>query len=85
MYPLIFREKALTIKERDRLSFSQVSKRFDVDESGFAHDMPRTHGYSTKGERCCEIKDWHAKGTGNSKRKAEKAAAKKALKKMRKE
>ncbi len=30
MYPLIFREKVLSIKERDRLSFSQVGKRFDV-------------------------------------------------------
>ena len=22
-----------------------------IDESGFAHDMPRTHGYSDKGKR----------------------------------
>lgn len=33
-----------------------------LDESGFAHDMPRTHGYSTKGHRCWGIKDWQAKG-----------------------
>jgi hypothetical protein len=23
-----------------------------IDESGFAHDMTRTHGYSAKGSRC---------------------------------
>lgn len=23
-----------------------------LDESGFAHDMPRTHGYALKGKRC---------------------------------
>jgi hypothetical protein len=23
-----------------------------IDESGFAHDMPRTHGYAKIGERC---------------------------------
>ena len=23
-----------------------------VDESGFAHSMPRTHGYSRMGKRC---------------------------------
>ncbi len=37
-----------------------------VDESGFAHDMPRTHGYSTKGKRCYGELDWHAKGRVNA-------------------
>lgn len=36
-----------------------------VDESGFAHDMPRTHGYSTKGKRCYGVQDWGAKGRTN--------------------
>lgn len=36
-----------------------------IDESGFAHDMPRTHGYSTKGERCFGTQDWGAKGRTN--------------------
>ena len=31
-----------------------------VDESGFAHDMPRTHGYSLKGKRCFGTNDWNA-------------------------
>ena len=37
-----------------------------LDESGFAHDMPRTHGYSFKGERCFGIHDWGAKGRTNA-------------------
>jgi hypothetical protein len=23
-----------------------------IDESGFTHDMPRTHGHSPKGQKC---------------------------------
>jgi len=37
-----------------------------IDESGFAHDMPRTHGYSDKGERCYATHDWGAKGRTNA-------------------
>lgn len=37
-----------------------------LDESGFAHDMPRTHGYSIKGERCYGKHDWGAKATTNA-------------------
>ena len=36
-----------------------------LDESGFAHDMPRTHGYCARGRRCIGIKDWQAKGRTN--------------------
>lgn len=36
-----------------------------IDESGFAHDMPRTHGYATKGKRCFGTHDWGAKGRTN--------------------
>lgn len=36
-----------------------------IDESGFAHDMPRTHGYSDKGKRCYGKHDWGAKGRTN--------------------
>ncbi|WP_218152043.1 hypothetical protein [Nitrosomonas communis] len=24
--------------------------------------MPRTHGYAPMGERCHDVKDWHARG-----------------------
>jgi transposase len=37
-----------------------------IDESGFAHDMPRTHGYSLKGQRCYGKHDWGAKGRTNA-------------------
>lgn len=33
-----------------------------IDESGFAHDMPRRHGYSFVGRRCYGVQDWHARG-----------------------
>ena len=37
-----------------------------VDESGFALDAPRTHGYTQKGKRCYGRRDWHAKGRLNA-------------------
>lgn len=37
-----------------------------IDESGFAHDMPRTHGYSMQGKRCYGRHDWGARGRTNA-------------------
>jgi len=37
-----------------------------MDESGFAHDMPRHYGYSLKGKRCFAVHDWGAKGRTNA-------------------
>ena len=37
-----------------------------IDESGFAHGMPRTHGYAKIGERCFGTHDWGAKGRTNA-------------------
>lgn len=37
-----------------------------LDESGFAVDAQRTHGYTDKGNRCYSQKDWHAKGRVNA-------------------
>ena len=37
-----------------------------IDESGFAHDMPRQHGYAPIGTRCVGKHDWHAKGRINA-------------------
>jgi len=37
-----------------------------LDESGFAVDSPRTHGYSAEGSRCYAAKDWHARGRLNA-------------------
>jgi transposase len=36
-----------------------------LDESGFAFDIPRTHGYSIIGQRCYGEQDWHARGRTN--------------------
>ena len=37
-----------------------------LDESGFANDMPRTHAYSARGNRCYDTCDWHSKGRINA-------------------
>ena len=37
-----------------------------LDESGFSHDMPRTHGYAPKGQRCFGNHDWGARGRTNA-------------------
>lgn len=37
-----------------------------IDESGFAQDSPRTHGYALKGQRCVGKHDWGAKGRTNA-------------------
>jgi len=36
-----------------------------IDESGFAHDMPRRHGYAVKGLRCYGSHDWGSHGRVN--------------------
>ena len=36
-----------------------------LDESGFAQEMPRTHGYSKKATRCYRTQDCHAGGRVN--------------------
>ncbi len=36
-----------------------------IDESGFAHDMPRTHGSAPVGRRCFGQHEWKAKGRIN--------------------
>ena len=37
-----------------------------MDGSGFAQDMPRTHGYAMKGQRCYAKHDGGAKGRTNA-------------------
>jgi transposase len=37
-----------------------------LDESGFAHNMPRTHGYSLKGTRCYGLRAWGERGRINA-------------------
>ena len=60
-------------KEEDRQAFRQKIEKYEqdgraivyIDESGFAHDMPRIHGYAPKGERCVERHNWQARGRVN--------------------
>lgn len=59
-------EKRAAFEER-KAKFEQEGRTIiEVDESGFAHDMPRTHGYSAKGTRCFGTQDWGAKGRTNA-------------------
>lgn len=36
-----------------------------IDESGFAHDMPRTYGYAASGQRAYGTHNWQARGRTN--------------------
>ena len=59
--------------EQQRAEFKEIISKYEqqkrtivyTDESGFAFNMPRTHGYSPKGARCYGEKDWHARGRIN--------------------
>ncbi len=59
--------------EDARQSFLQKIEKYErdgrdivyIDESGFAVDQPRTHGYAPRGQRCVGSHDWHAKGRIN--------------------
>ena len=61
-------------KEEARIDFQERIKGYEnegktivyLDESGFAQDRPRTHGYSTQGKRCYGIHGWNAKGRINA-------------------
>lgn len=53
-----FREKIKDYKQEGRAIVY-------IDESGFAQDMPRRHGYAPKGQRCVGTHDWHARGRIN--------------------
>ncbi|MGG2142487.1 IS630 family transposase [Symbiopectobacterium sp. RP] len=59
--------------ESARQAFQQKIQQYEkegkpivfIDESGFLHDTPRTHGYFPKGQRCFGLKNWGAKGRTN--------------------
>ncbi|WP_440864958.1 IS630 family transposase [Symbiopectobacterium purcellii] len=59
--------------ENARQGFQQKKQQYEkegkpivfIDESGFSHDTPRTHGYSPKGQRCFGLKNWGARGRTN--------------------
>lgn len=55
----VFRQKIATYEAEARTIVY-------IDESGFAHDMPRTHGYSLEGKRCYGTHNWQARGRTNA-------------------
>ena len=65
VHPKADEEKRLLFK--NKIDTYQAAGRDIVylDESGFAHDMPRTHGYALKGQRCYGVQDWGARGRTN--------------------
>jgi transposase len=69
-------KKSLTHPKADPEKRSMFCKKIDenrhqmrpivfIDESGFAHSMPRTGGYALKGQPCFGVHDWGAKGRTN--------------------
>ncbi|MFV0293524.1 MAG: IS630 family transposase [Paracoccus sp. (in: a-proteobacteria)] len=60
-------DEALRQAFRTRIAEHEAAGRpiIYLDESGFAADMPRTHGYALRGRRCFGKRDWHAKGRVN--------------------
>ena len=65
VHPKANEEKRTTFKNRIAKYKEEGRSIVYIDESGFAHDMPRTHGYSTVGERCYSTQHWNAKGRTN--------------------
>jgi hypothetical protein len=59
--------------EEERRSFLKKIEQYEkdgrqivyIDESGFAVDQPRTHGYAPRRERCIGTHNWHARGRIN--------------------
>ena len=60
-------EEARIAFQQKILAYEQEGKTIVyVDESGFAKDMPRTHGYAKRGNRCFGTHNWHSKGRVNA-------------------
>lgn len=51
-HPKIDEEKRLLFQNKINAYQADGLDIVYLDESGFAHDMPRTHGYALKGQRC---------------------------------
>ena len=66
MHPKADEEKRTSHKQKILAYASEGKQLIYIDESGFAVDMPRTHGYSQKGKRCYGTHNWNAKGRINA-------------------
>ena len=65
VHPKANKEKRILFKNRIAKYKEEGCSIVYIDESGFVHDMPRTHGYSTVGHRYYATQDWNAKGRTN--------------------
>ena len=65
-HPKASEEQRTALQTKIRTDESQGRPIVYLDGSGFAQDMPRTHGYSPRGKRCYGVHDWHAKGRINA-------------------
>ena len=65
MHPKASAAKRRSFRQKIEVLEGQNRPIVYIDESGFAHDMPRTHGYSEKGKRCSGVLDWNARGRVN--------------------
>ena len=64
-HPKATQEKRFTFCEEVQKHTEESHPLVFIDESGFAHDMPRLYGYAIKGQRCFGTHDWGAKGRTN--------------------
>ena len=65
MHPQADAEKRRIFQEKIKAYQDKGRPIVYIDESGFAHDMPRRHGYAPKGKRCYGVQDWNARGRVN--------------------
>ena len=56
VHPKANEEKRTMFKNRIAKYKEEACSIVYIDESGFVHDMPRTHGYSTVGDRVMLLK-----------------------------
>ena len=64
-HPKASEEKRQSFQQKVNTYQQQTKPIIYIDESGFAHDMPRTHGYALKGKRCFGDHHWNARGRTN--------------------
>ena len=57
LHPETNEEKRTVFKKRIAKYKQEGCSIFYIDESGFAHDMPRNHGYSIVEDRCYATQD----------------------------
>jgi hypothetical protein len=64
-HPKANEDKRHTFQETIKAYEAQNRAIVYIDESSFAHDMLRTHGYAPTVKRCHGVCNWHARGRVN--------------------